>query len=192
MSRGFDFDPSTRQQMGVLQSNELVIDRHESHSHLSGKDLETALFLVDAAERDFIVEAVDCGEIVGHSRCVETDPQDLIVYAYRHGRAGLTRFVLDREPEPTTSATVVLKRHDDRPGVMILISSWAGHESQPEPWDENLRDEESRAASRAFWSNHALTLSETQIQTEIDTARPHGTAKEMAKYATTMFFSEPS
>ena len=146
------------QEMGILGSNELVIDRHDSHAHLKGEGLEIALFLIDSEGRDYLVEQVDCGEVIGHARCVETGPQDSIVYGYRHGRDGLTRFVLDREPEPTTNATAVLKRHEQLPGIMILISAWAGSKSQPEPWDENLRDMASLAASQAFWSNRALIL----------------------------------
>lgn len=190
MSRDFGFEPSTRQQVGMLRSNELVIDRHDSHAHLSGESLEIALFLIDAEGRDFLVEQVDCGQIVGRSRCVETSEEDTIVFGYRYGRPGPTRFVLDREPEiPTAKATIVLKRDERLPGIMILISAWAGDESQPEPWDENLADQIALADSKAFWSNHALTLDTAEIQSEIDLARPHGTADEMQEQIS-MFFSE--
>jgi hypothetical protein len=192
MSRRFELDLSTQQQVGMLGSNELVIDRRNSHAHISGEDLELALFQVDSQGLGFLVEEVDCGKTVGKARCVKTTEEDNIVYAYRHDRMGPTRFVLNREPIPTNRITVVLKRHDLREGVMILISAWAGIKTEPEPWDSALKKDQPLSDSQAFWSNHALTLNEGQLRKEIDFKRPHGKPGIMKEYTNAYFLPEPS
>ena len=136
--------------MGRLMSGEIVIDRHNSHVHLSGEILERALSYVHSRSRDFLVDEVYMGEPVGLSTCVETDDSDEIIYAYRPNRAGPTRFVVGRDPVPTEEITVILKRAQDV-GRMILISAWAGSKAEPEPWDRHATE-----ASQDFWRCHAL------------------------------------
>ncbi len=173
-----DYERIQANTLGVLLSNEIVVDRPNTHAHLIGPDLEAALLLVDAKGRDYLVEEVDCGRHIGEAKCVATKPSDAIGYAYRHGREGPTRFVLGRTPEPTTHATVVLKR-SEKPGIMLLISAWAGPKSELEPWDEQLRGNETALAqSQAFWDTHALVFDPD----EIDFSRPFGTAEEMAEH----------
>lgn len=56
-----------------------------------------------------MVASVDFKEEIGTSSCVETHEGDEIIYAQRVGRAGLTRFVKNRDNSaiaPTTHVTV--------------------------------------------------------------------------------------
>jgi hypothetical protein len=175
MPRRFhELDLLNQEVLGILASNEVVIDRGVSHAHLDRAALEEALFLIDSGGRDFLAERVDLGRPIGVARCIETDTSDRIVYAYRLDRVGPTRFVLDREPEPTTQVTVILRRDDKREGLMVLITAWAGGKSEPEPWDQS-HDESSLAASQAFWSTHALNWEPN----EVDFSRPFGLAEDM-------------
>lgn len=167
-----EFDKSKINIVGILQSGEVVIDRPNSHNHLAGEFLREALGLIDSDDRDHLVELVDMGRVIGTSRCVQTTDTDKIVYAHRLGRSGPTRFVLGREPEPTTAATVVLKRDHTRLGTLILITAWAGAASEAEPWDPH-HTEESYEQSRRFWANHAL-VPVPEPGDEIDFSRPGG------------------
>jgi hypothetical protein len=148
--------------LGHLLSGELVVDRYNSHSHHESDLLERALSKVDSRDRGFVAKDVDMGEQVGVSTCVETRDKDEIIYAYRPKRNGPTRFVMDREPMPSDSIVVILKRDED-PRKMVLISSWVGHLNEPEPWDPHATEN-----SQTFWNSHALIWgSET-----IDSSKP--------------------
>ena len=167
-----EFDKSESNIVGILRSGEVVIDRPNSHNHLAGEFLREALGLVNSDDRDHLVETVDMGRVIGVSRCVQTTVRDTIVYAHRLGRNGPTRFVLGREPEPTTNATVVLKRDRTLLGTMILITARAGAHSEAEPWDPH-HTEESKEVSRRFWASHAL-VPVAEPGDEIDFSRPGG------------------
>lgn len=136
--------------LGRLASGEVVVDRHQSHLHADETLLAGALSRIDSRGRDFLAEQVDLGEQVGFTSCVATTEADEVVYAFRPHRAGPTRFVLNRQPEPTESVSVILKR-DEEPNKMVLISAWAGGLSEPEPWDMHATP-----ASAKFWKSHAL------------------------------------
>jgi hypothetical protein len=176
--RRHEFDPSTQAVIGTLSSGEIVVDRPGSHAHLKGEDLEEALFMVNSQGLDFLVQEVELGRIIGEARCLATTPEDRIVFAHRMGRKGPSRFVLGREAVPTTQATLIIKRHEVREGMMILITAWAGGKSEPEPWDAN-HNEASLEARKRFWASHALTWSPDE---EIDFTRPFGTQEELAAY----------
>lgn len=135
-----------------LSSGEVVVDRFRSHLHPSVASLlPEALARVDSQSRQFLVEEVDFCRLVGETICVPTGSGDEIVFALRHGRRGLTRFVKNREPEPCSSVVVILKRDDANSRVYILITTFVGRRPEPEPWDRNATER-----SVEFWSSHAL------------------------------------
>ncbi len=135
-----------------LQSGEWVVDRHRSHLHCGVLALlPEVLGHIDAQGRAFLVEEVDFGRPVGETVCVSTSSSDEIVYAQRPRRFGLTRFVKNRQAEPCSAVTVILKRDDLERDLFVLITAFIGHRPEPEPWDGNAT-----ANSRAFWSSHAL------------------------------------
>lgn len=142
---------------GRLQSGEVVRDR--SNSHVSAEVfpvLSTALARVEGGGRNIIKEVVKFDKTVGYMVCVRTNASDGIVFAQREGRRGLSRFALDRVPEPTDTLTVVLKR--TATGEYVVITAFFGADSEPEPWDEYAT-----AASLKFWEDHALVLGSAPI-----------------------------
>jgi len=144
--------------LGRLASGETVVDRPVSHAHIEGGYLRQAFGMIDAGDRDFVIEQVQFHHYIGDAHCVETTAEDEpnITQACRVGRAGLTRFVSGRQPEPTQDITIILLRPEEA-GRMVLISAWPGVKAEPEPWDERLKtDPEAKARSEAFWAGHAL------------------------------------
>ncbi len=143
-----------------LGSGEVVKDRPNSHvaTHTTVLPLlADALSRVSARGRAFITEEVRFNHIVGETICVETKPGDEIVYARRPNRAGLTRFVKNRAPEPCDTVTVCLKRAKE--GHYTLLTAFVGHRAPAEPWDKRWVTEE----SRAFWATHALVWGREEV-----------------------------
>lgn len=138
------------QVVGALRSGEKVVATSDSHLHGSvGAFLWEALAWMNSDGRDRFVEAWADAVTIGKTVLVRTKRDDEIVYAKRPGRAGPTRFVRDRAPEPSSQVTVVLAReHDD---TYHCLSAWIGRPSEPEPWDERATER-----SREFWAEHAL------------------------------------
>jgi len=156
------FESSGLPQIGVLASGEVVVDRFNSHLHASVRPfLREALARVEAGGRVFLTEEVDFGRPLGETICIPTAAGDAVVFARRPGRQGLTRFVKNRAPLPSSSVVVVLKRGDN--GVMVLVTAFIGQKPEPEPWDRNATER-----SREFWSHHALVwgVEETVAGTE--------------------------
>ena len=140
-----------------LKSGEWVKNRQRSHLHAGVVPLlENAFSQISSHGRDFLIETIDYGRIVGETTCVRTGDCDEIVFAQRPNRAGLTRFVTNRQPVPTSMVTAVLKRGDFR--SYILITSWFGNQAEPEPWDKNATER-----SVHFWSQHALVWDSEEV-----------------------------
>ena len=147
--------------IGILKSGEMVVDRFNSHAHHCAVPfLPEALAQIDSQGRQFFIEEVDFGRQIGETICVPTGPGDQIVYARRPNRWGLSRFVLNRQPEPCSSLVVILKKAEDG-NYYVLITAFVGHRPEPEPWDTRAfakadNPAEAEARARAFWASHAL------------------------------------
>lgn len=143
--------------LGTLKSGEPVVDRHRSKYHPSVfKILPKVLLEVSSNNRTFIKEVVDMGEIVGNTICVETNSEDEIFYAQRYNRKGLTRFVQNRKPIPSSKVCVILMLDDVDKKDFILITAFVGESAPAEPWDKNATEN-----SRPFWDTHALIMDNT-------------------------------
>lgn len=137
--------------IGKTADGAVVFNRPKSHMHDEvNQIIVEALSRVHTLGRPFIEVEVDFGKVIGTSICVETSEHDCIVFAQRPNRNGLSRFVLDREPVPSTKAMIVLKKADDLGGY-ILITAFIGSKSEVEPWDLRANKE-----SLKFWHSHAL------------------------------------
>lgn len=146
-----------------LKSGEEVVNRQNSHLHVNEGVLlylEEALRQIDAEFQKFIVARVDFGRIIGKTNCIKTQPNDSVIYAKREGRFGHSRFVQNREPEDCSVMTVILK-WDFKQKVYVLITTFIGEKSEPEPWDRNANQE-----SQPFWQKHALVMGAFPIQEE--------------------------
>lgn len=136
-----------------LASGEIVRDR-EGHSHLhegTSELLPQMLSRIHAGGRELIVEELDMGRVVGQTSCVCTSARDNIVYARRPGRAGLTRFVKNREAEACQFAVVILRVCED--GAYEILTAYIGHQAPCEPGDPACPN---FAKSYGFWQVHAL------------------------------------
>ncbi len=146
------------QYLGNLGSGEPVYDRSRSHLHAGVVErLPAAFAKVNARLQGFLVTTVDFGRPVGETICVATVAGDEIVYAQRPGRFGLSRFVKNRQPEPASAVTLVLKK-DGREDYYVLITAFVGAQAPPEPWDRNANEQ-----SVAFWSDHALVWGAEEV-----------------------------
>lgn len=134
-----------------LKSGEQVVDRYRSHLHDGVVALlPVALGQIESQGREFFSTQVDFGRVIGKTICVETGPNDEIVFAQRRGRAGLSRFILNRHPTSTSSLVIILKKAEDD-NLYVIVTAFTGALPEPEPWDRNATER-----SREFWSTHAL------------------------------------
>lgn len=99
----------------------------------------------------------DMGRVVGLSQLVETSPKDKVFYAKRVNYTTYTRFVCNREPQPTRYISIVL--HRDGVGGFELWSAWLGPIAPQFPGDVFETSE-----SKPFWRTHALIWSNQPIQ----------------------------
>jgi hypothetical protein len=99
-----------------------------------------------------VKEAIDFGEQIGFSACVETTDADEIVFAQRIKRPGWTRFVKGRQPTPCSTVTLILRLRD---GALHLITGYIGGLAEKELSDPSLTEFE-RPAAELFWGSHAL------------------------------------
>lgn len=146
-----------------LGGGEEVRDRADSHvaTHESVHGLlPEALKKIYANGRRFIIEEVEMGRIVGESICVPTSSGDQIMYEQRPNRSGLTRFVLNRKPEPSSTVVVILEKIEGD-NFFTLLTSYVGRIAPPETWDEvsfakTPDPDRARIEAKIFWENHAL------------------------------------
>ena len=136
--------------LGRLKSGENVVDREVSHMHAGVSEyLALALVQISSNGRERIKETIDLGRVIGRSNRVSTSTDDKVIFAQRVNRPGLTRFVKNREPEPTTKLTVKLQQLVD--GQYEIRTAYIGDAGVAEPWDEDAKSD-----SIPFWSAHAL------------------------------------
>ena len=143
-----------------LGSGEVVVDRKRSHLHGDVRRiLPDLLARVRSQGSHFVEDEVAFDRVIGRTNCVPTSEKDKIVFARRPNRAGKTRFVLGRQPEPCSSAVVVLKRIGGR--KYLLITAYIGRKAGPEPWDRHATSE-----SKKFWAGHALVWGYEPVEEE--------------------------
>ncbi len=154
-----------------------VYDRQKSHLHTEAIPfLEEALARIDTADREYIREDVIFDRPIGASQRVTTCDEDEILFAQRINRQGLTRFVKHRQPEPSATMVVVLKRSDCG-GYYVLITAYIGNQGLAEPWDweRHFRAADplkAYAASVDYWNRHALVWDSQEIVPGSETLHP--------------------
>jgi hypothetical protein len=155
------------EELGITADGEVVVNRIDSHMHEDIKPIvKDAISQIQVSGRQFIAQELEFRYVIGTSCCVKTTPNDCIVFAQRPNRKGLTRFVLDRDKEPTSKAMVVLKRNEHE-NKYILITAFVGGKAELEPWDPRATP-----ASLKFWQNNALVWGEPIIRGTATTKYP--------------------
>ncbi len=150
-----------------------IFNRFNSHIH-KNVNFETLVKALSGLHlcNEFHKEVVDMKCVIGKCDCVPITKNDEIIYVIRKGRKGPTPMVKKRLPMDSSCITVVLKRIED--DNYILLSSYIGNESAPEPWDSNFYnqftwkknpniDELAYAKSIEFWNTHALIYNKDEI-----------------------------
>lgn len=126
-----------------------------SHSHRGDLNKE-ALEMVEIGGRGFVRDVVPFGRTIGVDHLVETKDGDEIATMSRNGNEYETRFVMNKEAEPTDKATVIIAKggpeDGDLEGKYILITLFEGDPGMPEPYGRN----EGNPECISFWENHAL------------------------------------
>lgn len=148
--------------MGKLASEEIVVDRKNSHAQSHSAVLPLlpeTIAKIHSQARESFCEEIKFNRTIGETICVSTTDADEIVYAQRPNRRGLTRFVKNRQPEKTNSIVACFMTADGMGGSYILTTAFIGERAPAEPWDKKWADEK----SFAFWTSHALIWSEEQI-----------------------------
>lgn len=115
---------------------------------------------ITAGDQRIIKTEIDMGRVIGTTDCVKTDRYDDVVYARREGRAWDTRFVLDREPEPCSHITVVMKRNGDQ---YKLLTAYIGRMAEKEPDDLSIRDNLEFMRAKHYWDSHALVWGRQEV-----------------------------
>jgi len=153
--------------IGKTADGAVVMNRNESHLHEEiSPIIHDVLLRVHTHARPFIEAEVDFGRVIGTSCCVSTGPGDQIIFAQRPNRKGLTRFVQNRESEPSSRAMIVLK-NTGRPKEYVLITAFIGSKAEVEPWDQRATP-----ASFQFWRTKALVWGEPIIEGTATTKCP--------------------
>lgn len=140
--------------LGTLASGQKVYDRETSHIHDSPRMMELltqAISQTHLSNQTFVRVRANFDNPIGENMCVPTSPGDTIKFGQREKRAGLTRFVMNRNPEPTSTLNVMFLKNPKDPTSYILITAFMGIPGEREPWDPYS---DNRASE--FWSTHAL------------------------------------
>lgn len=150
-----------------------IFNRFNSHVHknVNEETLVNALSSLHLC-KEFHKEVVDMKCIIGKCNCVPITKNDEVVYVIRKGRKGPTPMVKNRKPTDSSCITLVLKRIED--DSYILLSSYIGSGSPPEPWDSNFYDQftwkkkadiddVAYVKSIEFWNTHALIYDKEEI-----------------------------
>ena len=128
-------------------------------NNLSEETLISALKTVTPSDEYFTAEIAIAETL--YSTCVETTAADTIEYARRKKRDGFSRMVKNRQPRPTNTLTVILKKLEGKDSY-LLITAFAGEMAPKEPWNcEPDSDEYHESVN--FWKNHALLYNADEI-----------------------------
>lgn len=154
---------SSFKRLAFGDGNVLIISNQHMGLHQDVYPLLEEAFSLFIPNDDIIQKVVvQFNRIIGTTTCVKTTPDDVIVYATRKNRKWPSRLVKNRDPEPSSEMTIVMKRC--KGNIYRLLTAYIGKASEKEVADRNIRDHEELSASTAFWSCHALIYVEDEIQ----------------------------
>lgn len=96
---------------------------------------------------------------IGYDFVVSTTDADAVFYARLLKDDVYTRFIKNGKPTPTSFLTVILLQDDDK--NYLLSDIWIGHLMPPRPGSPD-----ETAASKPFWSTHALIMGDQPLQAQ--------------------------
>jgi hypothetical protein len=150
--------PQHIQRVYLSKDKKRIIDRPKSHLHkgITPKLLAQICAHIECGKQRKLKVQLNFKKQVGVTHCVPITEKDEIVYAIRKGRFGHTKFVKNREPEPTYSATVILKKVLQH---YKILTAYIGTPSELEPKGYRVTP-----ASIDFWNKHALVFGSEPVE----------------------------
>ncbi len=155
--------------LGKTKNNlDVYYDDESSHAstHISKtpKLLEYVKKIIPTAEANGsgIRFDIDTGEEVGSTDLVETTDGDEIVYAMRPLRTQYSRFVKNKQPQPTRWVTIDLRKSGE--AEYNLYTCFIGRLTPSFPGGDFLPNQ-----SLDFWSKHALVWGGQEIVPNTET-----------------------
>lgn len=153
---------------------QVFIDVEETNLNVHVLEDPRLLELVKEAVGNSVIEGdnvgleYDAGRVVGTTNCVTVTDADEIVYAKRVGRDSYSKFVKNKDPEPTSTVAVVL--FEKEYGYLVW-SAWCGNIVPVQP------DESGKMVTvSGFWDTRALIYDPKIIQKDTErTDRPVST-----------------
>ncbi len=145
------------QQIYISKDKIRIIDRRKSHLHtgITPQLLKAVCQKITCDKQKTIKQQVNFDKPIGTNVCVKITDEDELIYAIRAGRYGHSQFVLNREPEPTNSMTIVLKKNRNH---YKILTAYIGTMSELEP-----KDRRASIQSIQFWKKHALVFGSEPI-----------------------------
>lgn len=92
------------------QCGQFILDKYNSRNEVSRALIREAMSKIYLGERTYVYTAVDLKEVVGHSLVVSASWQEEIIYAKRPENNYLSRFVRNKEPQPTSLISLFVLR----------------------------------------------------------------------------------
>lgn len=136
-----------------------MIKHEDSHlDHGLTADQVAHIFARFADRSEFFIETFELPEELGTVPCglygpAMGDQPIVVAFRQRRGTRQHESRLVAAPTRPTRTVTVIAGPHADLP--CVLFTAFGGPLTPKEDADPTLRDDE-RAASEAFWSEHAL------------------------------------
>lgn len=152
-----------REEVRLRSGERVELPLQSRGSNVTNALLACALGDIDSRGSRHFRRSVTFPNVIGKTLCVETQPDDDIIYARRKNRPGYSRFVRNRRPEECRVVTVVLC--DITASIngcavdrwYTVEAAWVGENAPPEPWDNRLKNNPRRLReSQDYWSSHGF------------------------------------
>lgn len=153
--------------MKLATGERVIVDEDSVLSKGVDQHLEKILLRINnSGKYTRISKLMGCREVIGKEGLANTNPGDEIVFAQCKGRAGLSRFIKNHEPEDCKDVQILLLQIT--PGVWHLKRAFIGSMPFPtEPWDtEEFRYDAEH--SHRFWETHAFVWGAHEILPETE------------------------
>ena len=147
-------DLSYRMDMKILSVSHLDHGLSEAQvQFIRERFADRCAFFIETIELPEELGTVPCG-LYGPVMGDEPVPEDEVSYARRGSREWTSR-MCDRPLRPARQVSVIAGPHEDH--ECVLYTAFGGPVAPREPADPACAEDDQLAASREFWSQHALS-----------------------------------
>ncbi|MDD3661982.1 MAG: hypothetical protein PHG63_02850 [Candidatus Dojkabacteria bacterium] len=146
--------------IGRLKSGESVIDRKNTHLTPETKNIiEEALGrIVFPDNEQFHISTVKFDRVIGTCNVVKLRKGDVVFYARRRNRKGLSKFAKNRTGIKRKVLTVILLK--PKSDICVLVTAFVGKPAAREPYDPRVTSDDLK-----YWKHHALVPNFSEIVT---------------------------